>query len=199
MVSSVYCLLAGLFNMPAQIWGALFATVHLSSATASSWLPPVNSASTSHTVSLFILFIYIFFLEIAHLHESLTPASNNGVHQQIKGLTAVHNTQGNQAFTQNHLLLLRMQRDPCGMCMVWNRRTAAVSSASFYFSLKINYLIVYPYAGCHSGQQTALLPLFPTLPASLVPSLVAAICHCVCHQLLHATHGGAWTRSAPCW
>lgn len=103
MVSSVYCLLAGLVNMPAQIWGALFATMHLSRATASSWLPPVNSASTSHTVSLFILFIFLFFLEIAHLHESLTSASNNGVHQQIKGFTAVHNTQGNQAFTQNHL------------------------------------------------------------------------------------------------
>lgn len=67
-----------------------------------------------------------------------------------------------------------------------------MSSASFYFFLKINYLISYPYAGCHSGQQTALLPLLPTLPASPVPSPVTAICRYVCHQLLHVTHSGAW-------
>lgn len=71
-----------------------------------------------------------------------------------------------------------------------------MSSASFYFPLKINYLVVYPYAGCHSGQQTALLPLLPMPPASPVPSPVATICRCVCCQLLHTTHSGAWTRSA---
>lgn len=38
------------------------------------------------------------------------PASNNGAHQQIKGFTAVPDTQGMKAFTQNHLLLLRIQR-----------------------------------------------------------------------------------------
>lgn len=66
-----------------------------------------------------------------------------------------------------------------------------MSSASFYFFLKINYLISYPYAGCHSGQQTALLPLLPTPPASPVPSPVTAICRYVCRQLLHVTHSGA--------
>lgn len=65
------------------------------------------------------------------------------------------------------------------------------------FPLKINYPVVYPYAGCHSGQQTALLPLLPTPPACPVPSPVAAICRCVCRRLLHMTHGGAGTCCAP--
>lgn len=67
MVSSVYGLLAGLVNMPAQIWGALFATMHLSCATASSWLPPVNSTSTSHTVSLFSFFLFFFWKLLTYM------------------------------------------------------------------------------------------------------------------------------------
>lgn len=65
------------------------------------------------------------------------------------------------------------------------------------FLFKINYLIVYPYAGCQSGQQTALLPLLSTPPASLVLSPVTAICLYMCHQWLHVTHSGAWRHSAP--
>lgn len=78
--------------------------------------PPAGSRLQALHVTHSIIYLFIYFLKLlASMRAEHQPATMRSISRERA--SQLCNTEDSQASTQNPLPLLRMQKDPCGMCI----------------------------------------------------------------------------------